>query len=83
MNQVLQEREAENAVKPICQTLGMEHSLYALIGRVSQTLQASGLEDRAKEFVHRSMPVDNYDEMLELSQHYVEWKDEKDSGNSD
>lgn len=61
-------------VKPVCETRNMEHNVYALIGRVSQTLQAAGLDKRATEFVWKSMPISDYGELVTLSQDFVEFR---------
>lgn len=65
----------QNVVKPICNLAGTERNIYALIGRVSGTLKEAGLSDLADQFVHRSLPLDTYSEVLGLSQNYVELKD--------
>jgi len=66
-------QEVNTDVKPICQTLGLESNVYALIGRVSRTLQAAGLESKVDEFVHRSMSMSDYGELVTLSREYVEF----------
>lgn len=60
-------------VKPVFPYLALvKGDLYALIGGVTSTLEMAGQVDRAKEFVHRSMSIDSYDELLEVSREYVE-----------
>lgn len=70
-------REVED-VKPICDTRNMERNVYALIGRVSQTLHAAGMDKRAQEFVWKSMPVSDYGKLVTLSQDFVEFRNEGD-----
>lgn len=64
------------AVKPKGSLRGTEVNLYALIGRVSGILKDHGEEEKMKEFVHRSLSLRTYVEVLRLSQDYVELEGE-------
>lgn len=61
-----------NVTKPLCQIAGTEGNVYALIGKVSDALEGANQSDRIGEFVKRSMTASTYDELLGLSQDYVE-----------
>lgn len=64
--------EVQDVAKPPCAILGTEGNLYALIGAVSTTLQDAGLPELADDFVRQVVSLQTYDEVLGLSQTYVE-----------
>lgn len=61
-----------DVTKPRCRISGTEGNVYALIGRVSDALRSADQIDRIDEFVDRSISASTYDELLGLSQDYVE-----------
>ena len=58
--------------KPRCQLTGTDGNVFALAGRVSQTLKKAGMPDKAKEFTGRVFACGSYDEALSLMCEYVD-----------
>jgi hypothetical protein len=67
-------QEVEHEVKPTCSIQKIERNVYALVGAVSITLENAGLAAQADEFILQSISMKDYDEVLALSQNYVESK---------
>lgn len=65
---------AENVTKPACNIVGIERNIYALIGKVSATLEEAGFQDWADDFVRSVVSVEDYDGVLGLSQDYVQFE---------
>lgn len=62
----------EEPAKPECELTGVDGNVFALAGKVSQTLKRAGLRDKASEFVEKLPQCESYDEALILMQDYVE-----------
>jgi hypothetical protein len=62
----------QHVTKIACSLQGIEPNMYAVIGRVSEVLRKAGEEQLADEFVGRAILSDGYDEVVRLSQDYVE-----------
>lgn len=62
----------QDVVKPRIRIPGGEENIYSLVGRVSSVLRREGLLDLENEFVEKAVAVETYDEVLRLSQDYVE-----------
>ena len=58
--------------KPACQLTGTDGNVFALAGRVSQTLKRAGMPERAKEFTERVFKSGSYDEALQVMCEYVD-----------
>ena len=58
--------------KPICKLTETDGNVFAIIGRVSETLKKSGQQDHAKEFQDRAFSSESYDDVLRLCMEYVE-----------
>ena len=58
--------------KPICELVGGDGNVFAIIGKVSDTLEKLGLRTQAKEFRDRAFKSDSYDAVLRLVMEYVE-----------
>ena len=59
-------------MKPVCKLIGTDGNVFAIIGRVKQTLKKAGQEDRACEFVKKARRAKSYDEVLALCTEYVD-----------
>lgn len=64
----------QGAVKPIRPRPQNDGNIYALIGWISAILHNEGQHDEAEEFIHRTLALSTYDEILGLSQDYVEFE---------
>ena len=64
----------QNEVKPLFVPIDVRKDLYGLIGGVSSVLETAGLKDQSDEFVGRAVLAATYDEVLELSQDYVQFR---------
>lgn len=58
--------------KPVCKLVRTDGNVFAIIGRVRETLRRAGQADRASEFVRRAFSAGAYDEVLRLCMEYVE-----------
>ena len=58
--------------KPKCKLTGTDGNVFALAGRVTNTLKKAGQFDMAKEFSGRLSKCGSYGEALALMQEYVE-----------
>lgn len=59
-------------MKPKCKLVGTNGNVFALAGKVSQTLRHAGQSDKAKEFQSKLLQCHSYDEALQLMMDYVE-----------
>ncbi len=57
--------------KPICELVGTDGNVFAIIGTVSKCLKKAGLKDQAKEFQDKAFTAKSYDEVLQLCMEYV------------
>ncbi|HEX5132089.1 MAG TPA: hypothetical protein VFX92_06345 [Candidatus Krumholzibacteria bacterium] len=62
----------ENVERPVCKLVGTDGNVFAVIGRVRETLQRAGQTSSASEFVKRAFAARSYDEVLRLCMEYVE-----------
>jgi len=58
--------------KPACKLIGTNGNVFALLGKVQQTLKDAGQHDKAKELRLRLFSCGNYGEALNLMGEYVE-----------
>ncbi len=58
--------------KPICKLVGTDGNVFAIIGKVAQTLRRAGQADKAKEFSDKAMNAGSYSEVLRMTFDYVE-----------
>ena len=58
--------------KPKCKLSGTDGNVFAIIGKVSQTLKKANQADKAKEFSSKAFGAGSYDEVLCLCSEYVE-----------
>lgn len=58
--------------KPRCELIGGDGNVFAIIGKVSQTLKKAGMVDKAKEFQQKAFSSKSYGEVLNLCGEYVE-----------
>jgi len=61
-----------SVAKPVCNIVGTDGNVYALIGKVSKALEDAGLSDLMAQFVDRSLSAGSYDDVLTVSRYYVE-----------
>lgn len=75
----VQQEVKNNVVKPLVPTANqvLAVDLYSLIGLVAGTLRLAGLYDREEEFIHQTMPLGTFDQVLQLSKSYVQFEGEK------
>lgn len=72
-------KEVHNVVKPLVPTHNsiLAVDLYSLIGLVAGTLRLAGLDEQEKRFIHGTMSLGSFDQVLQLSRDYVEFEGEK------
>lgn len=58
--------------KPMCKLIGTNGNVFAIIGKVSQTLKNVGLTGKAEEFSNKALDCKSYDNVLQLCHEYVE-----------
>ncbi len=58
--------------KPHCKLSGTDGNAFAIIGKVSKTLEREGQPDKAKEFRDKAFKSKSYDEVLQLCFEYVD-----------
>ena len=58
--------------KPTCEIIGTDGNVFAVIARVSRTLQRAGQREKADEWATEAMKCASYDEVLRLMFEYVE-----------
>jgi len=59
-------------VKPECKLLGEDGNVFNIICLVSRALKKDEQEDKAKEFRTKAMECSSYDEVLRLTDEYVD-----------
>lgn len=59
-------------VKTVCQLVGTDGNVFAIVGNVVKTLKKAGLKEQANEFTERAFNSKGYDEVLRLTMEYVE-----------
>ncbi len=59
-------------LKPTCKLAGTDGNVFAIIGRVSKTLERAHQHELAKEFREKAFAAGSYDEVLVLCFDYVE-----------
>ena len=59
-------------MKPRCKLIGTDGNVFALLGRVGNTLRTAGMPDKAKECQERVFSCGSYDEALQIMMEYVE-----------
>lgn len=64
----------QDVAKPTCQSGWNDGNIYALIGKVVATLNQANQESQADEFARRVVSAESYDEVLRLSQDYVDFE---------
>ena len=57
---------------PKCKLVGTDSNVFALVGKVSNTLKKAGFPEKAKEMSERAMKAGSYDEVLCMFGEYVE-----------
>ena len=62
----------ENVEKPYVQLSGKDGNVFAIIGRVRESLNKAGLRDKAKEFTKLAMSQGSYDDVLCLCSEYCD-----------
>ena len=67
-----QDQAGPERVKPACKLVGTDGNVFAIIGRVKQTLKLAGQEDLAGEFLQKAFRAGSYDEVLALCFDYVD-----------
>lgn len=63
----------KDVIRPECRPHNDEGNIYSLIGEVTLVLENKGLMDKANEFVRRAMDLPSYDEVLTMSQDYIQF----------
>lgn len=63
--------KTETTTKPVCKLVGTDGNVFAIIGKVSQTLERAGLREQASEFQSKAMNADSYEQVLVLCMEYV------------
>jgi hypothetical protein len=58
--------------KPVCEIIGTDGNVFAIIGTVSRTLKRAGFTEEAQEWSEKAMKCGSYDEVLRLMFDYVE-----------
>jgi hypothetical protein len=58
--------------KPKCKLIGGDGNVFAIIGKVRQTLLRDKQPERAKEFTDKAMSAGSYDEVLCMLGDYVD-----------
>ena len=58
--------------KPLCQLIGTDGNVFAIINTVSCTLKKAGCPQQAAEFMTRAFACRRYDEVLVLCGEYVD-----------
>ena len=58
--------------KPVCKLVGTDGNVFAIIGKVKDTLRRAGQKDKAEEFQQRATNAGSYDEVLAMLFDYVE-----------
>jgi len=61
-----------DASKPLCQLVGTDGNVFAVIARVSRCLKRSGQPDRAQEWVRDATNSHSYDEVIQKTFNYVD-----------
>lgn len=59
-------------MKPDCKLTGTDGNVFAIIGRVSKVLEKAGQTDKALEFEKKAFACASYNEVLKLTNEYVE-----------
>ncbi|KKL94202.1 hypothetical protein LCGC14_1867050 [marine sediment metagenome] len=62
----------ENVEKPYVQLSGKDGNVFAIIGRVRESLNKAGLRDKAKEFTKLAMSQHSYGDVLILCNEYCD-----------
>mgnify|MGYP001608447825 CR=1 FL=1 len=52
--------------------IGTDGNVFAIVGKVTKTLRAAGMEDKAKEFREKAFKSESYDAVLCLCMEYVD-----------
>lgn len=63
----------QHVEKPTIILLDQPDNVYHAIGLIASELEINGLIEKAREFVHRSMPLSTVGEILVLGQDYVKF----------
>ncbi len=58
--------------KPRVQLSGEDGNVFSIIGRVCRALEKANQPVQAKEFSEKAMSAGSYDEVLQLTFHYVD-----------
>ena len=58
--------------KPKCKLIGTDGNIFALMGKVGQTLRKHGLHEKAKEMAEKVMHCPDYNSALRVLSEYVE-----------
>ena len=66
------DRGAVSPCKPVCQLIGGDGNVFAIIGTVRNTLLRAGMAEKAREYQDRALSAGSYDEVLQLCMEYVE-----------
>jgi len=61
-----------NTKKPVCELVGTNGNVFALIGTVTKCLRRSGQGEKIKELRERALKCESYDAVLQLISEYVE-----------
>ncbi len=62
----------DNMKLPKCKLVGTDGNVFAIIGKVSDTLKRAKLNDKAEEFIKKAFQSASYDEVLSLCLEYVD-----------
>lgn len=73
MSEKIRLEPLEEDEKPELGIDDVDGNVFAIIGAVSKALKAAGHSEHAKEFRALAMSSASYDEVLNLTTHYVDW----------
>jgi hypothetical protein len=65
-------KKKTDGLKPQCRLVGEDGNIFFILGRVRQTLKASGENEQAQEVSQRVMASGSYDEALRIIMEYVD-----------
>lgn len=58
--------------KPKCRLSGTDGNVFAIIGKVSDSLKKAKQHGKSAEFIQRAMSQESYEDVLSLCDEYVE-----------
>ena len=62
----------KNVEKPYVQLSGQDGNVFAIIGRVRESLKKAGLREEAKEFTKKAMSQHSYEDVIDLCSEYCD-----------